>query len=318
MVVLREKDVATDGEVIRTVNRKGGILTAQICVLDDISRAPGEALNVLLRVLNERRFGGERLPLLTAIATGNPVGEAYYNEPLDPANLDRFAIQLKTGGLVSGQAWEDVAKVITRFEASGDVGLEAVDVRGMAPGGLLSECNAALPRVTLPDTVGEALLRLMQVLVVEHEVKIPPPFCPLLHLLLLLLLLLLKEYLSHSYFKSLSAWIMVWRNCVWHHFSTTTAPPLHHHHCTTLQLHSANAILSDRTFLVKVRLGPNPFQFVFGHISAEEELLVCFASVLCKFASSAFLSYGSAIMCHHPLGCSRVESPCITSWTRCS
>ena len=40
------------------MNRKGGILTAEICVLDDISRAPGEALNVLLRVLNERKFGG--------------------------------------------------------------------------------------------------------------------------------------------------------------------------------------------------------------------------------------------------------------------
>lgn len=28
-----------------------------MCVLDDISRAPGEALNVLLRVLNERKWG---------------------------------------------------------------------------------------------------------------------------------------------------------------------------------------------------------------------------------------------------------------------
>eukprot|EP00438_Fugacium_kawagutii_P020446 Skav206751 [mRNA] locus=scaffold167:9351:12995:- [translate_table: standard] len=31
-----------------------GILTAELCVLDDISRAPGEALNILLRLLNER------------------------------------------------------------------------------------------------------------------------------------------------------------------------------------------------------------------------------------------------------------------------
>ena len=39
-----------------------GILTADICVLDDISRAPGEALNVLLRLLNERWTDGEGFP----------------------------------------------------------------------------------------------------------------------------------------------------------------------------------------------------------------------------------------------------------------
>ena len=64
-------------------------------MLDDISRAPGEALNVLLRILNERKFGETPIPLLTAIATSNPLRDEYYNEPLDPANLDRFAIQLR-------------------------------------------------------------------------------------------------------------------------------------------------------------------------------------------------------------------------------
>lgn len=46
------------GEVIRQENRPGGIVTAELCVLDDISRAPGEALNILLRILNERKYGG--------------------------------------------------------------------------------------------------------------------------------------------------------------------------------------------------------------------------------------------------------------------
>ena len=51
------REVVGDGsELIRQSTRPGGVLTAQIAVLDDISRAPGEALNVLFRVLNERRF----------------------------------------------------------------------------------------------------------------------------------------------------------------------------------------------------------------------------------------------------------------------
>lgn len=48
-------------------NTFAGILTAEISVLDDISRAPGEALNVLLRILNERKFGNDEIPLVTAM-----------------------------------------------------------------------------------------------------------------------------------------------------------------------------------------------------------------------------------------------------------
>lgn len=97
-LIVRERD-STGAELIRQSTRPGGILSAQIAVLDDISRAPGEALNVLFRVLNERRFacGGESGDLkLSTIATGNPAGpdEPYYTEPLDPASLDRFALQV--------------------------------------------------------------------------------------------------------------------------------------------------------------------------------------------------------------------------------
>ena len=92
---------------------QGGILTCELAVLDDISRAPGEALNVLLRVLNERRWGkGPKLPLMTAIATGNPVQEdGFYGDPLDPATLDRFTLQLRAQGLVQSGAWEACAEV---------------------------------------------------------------------------------------------------------------------------------------------------------------------------------------------------------------
>ena len=56
---------------------------------------------------------GERIPLLTAIATGNPTkDDSYYNEPLDPANLDRFTIQMRTLGLLQRNHWEHAAQVI--------------------------------------------------------------------------------------------------------------------------------------------------------------------------------------------------------------
>jgi hypothetical protein len=79
--VIRREQRPT-GELIRSEVEAGGLLTAEVAVLDDISRAPGEALNVLLRLLNERRWHAKPIPLLTAIATGNPTSATYYNEPL--------------------------------------------------------------------------------------------------------------------------------------------------------------------------------------------------------------------------------------------
>ena len=100
------------GEVIKQHLVKGGILTSEICLLDDISRAPGESLNVLLRILNERKFFDEKIPLLTAIATSNPTADEYYNEPLDPANLDRFVLQIKALGISYGKKWDEAEKII--------------------------------------------------------------------------------------------------------------------------------------------------------------------------------------------------------------
>ena len=77
---------------------------------------PGEALNVLLRLLNERQYNGpstgdsvHQLPLRTAIATSNPSdpGSRYYTEPLDPACLDRFVLQLQSDGAVSAGRWDE-------------------------------------------------------------------------------------------------------------------------------------------------------------------------------------------------------------------
>ena len=44
----------------------------------------GEALNVLLRILNERTYEEQDLPLKCAIATANAPRDDMYVEPLDP------------------------------------------------------------------------------------------------------------------------------------------------------------------------------------------------------------------------------------------
>ncbi len=120
-VVLERRPLAEgEGERIHQAIEPGGILTAEVCVLDDISRAPGEALNVLLRVLNERKFGERPIPLLTAIATRNPLRDEYYNEPLDPANLDRFALQLRVSGLIQSGERAAARALVDRF-ADGSV-----------------------------------------------------------------------------------------------------------------------------------------------------------------------------------------------------
>jgi hypothetical protein len=53
-------------------------------------------------------------PLLTAIATGNPTGRVL-QRALDPANLDRFTIQMRTLGLLQRNQWEQAAKVIDLY-----------------------------------------------------------------------------------------------------------------------------------------------------------------------------------------------------------
>ena len=162
-VIFRERDTS-GGEVIRQMNRKGGILTAEICVLDDISRSPGEALNVLLRVLNERKFGGEPIPLLTAIATGNPTKDDYYNEPLDPANLDRFTIQMRTLGLLQQNSWQHAAKVIDLYADK----QRAPEVAEQVDRTVLNKAYGILPKVDLTAEVKQLLLDFLSVLLNDY------------------------------------------------------------------------------------------------------------------------------------------------------
>ncbi len=143
------------GERIRRDLHPGPLLRAEIAVLDDLPRAPGEALGTLLRVLSERVALGSALPLETAIATAPPFDAPEgYADPLEPSQLDRFAIQVRVKGLVDSAAWTHSRTLIDRaaappapFEASH--GISAAERRA------LQTQAAALP---IPETVREAWL----------------------------------------------------------------------------------------------------------------------------------------------------------------
>jgi MoxR-like ATPase len=167
-VVLERRPLAEgEGERIHQAIEPGGILTAEVCVLDDISRAPGEALNVLLRVLNERKFGERPIPLLTAIATSNPLRDEYYNEPLDPANLDRFAIQLRVSGLIQSGDRAAARALVDRF-ADGTV-VEQPEPEAVLGRADLDLLFAELARIDVPATEKDRLVEFLRRLVVDYD-----------------------------------------------------------------------------------------------------------------------------------------------------
>jgi MoxR-like ATPase len=167
-VVLERRPLAdSEGERIHQAIEPGGILTAEVCVLDDVSRAPGEALNVLLRVLNERKFGEKPIPLLTAIATSNPLRDEYYNEPLDPANLDRFALQLRVAGLIQSGDRAGARALVDRF-ADGQV-VEQPEPEPVTNRAELDRLHAQLPHVEFGAPEKDRLVEFLRRLVVDYD-----------------------------------------------------------------------------------------------------------------------------------------------------
>lgn len=164
------KEVTPTGDVIRQDVVRGGILTCELAVLDDISRAPGEALNVLLRILNERKFGngpGSGLPLLSTVATGNPAqDDAYYAEPLDPATLDRFTLQVRVKGLINEGNWSAVSDVIDMYDCPLHVGSAPSDGGRELEAALKS--GELLQQVVLGGPTKAVLVELLRVLHEEH------------------------------------------------------------------------------------------------------------------------------------------------------
>ena len=95
----------------------GPLLQAEIALLEDLPRSPGEALGPLLRILAERHALGQPLPLESAVATGPLEQVEAPIDPLEPGQLDRFAVQLRLSGLLTGGLFDEAAVLLER-EAS--------------------------------------------------------------------------------------------------------------------------------------------------------------------------------------------------------
>ena len=151
--VLQRRRTAT-GDRLAFGHDRGPLLLAEIAVLDDLSRAPGEALTPLLRVLDQRRLGEHPLPLEMAIATGCPPGADACIDPLEPTQLDRFAIQVRMhGALCSADArW---ARALLEWRSpEAIVPVLSAQVRG--------ELQHTAAQLTIGDGVRAALLQLAQ------------------------------------------------------------------------------------------------------------------------------------------------------------
>jgi MoxR-like ATPase len=167
-VVLERRPLSDGtGERIHQHIDPGRVLTAEVCLLDDISRAPGEALNVLLRVLNERRYGDAPVPLRCTIATGNPAGDDIYaNEPLDPAQLDRFTVQVRVDSML-GAGDPDLARaLLDRFADGPPLSVDAIEP--VVARAELDALYARIASVHVPAAVRAMLVALLRTLVVDR------------------------------------------------------------------------------------------------------------------------------------------------------
>lgn len=101
-------------EQLRIETAPGPLLNSEVLVLEDLSRAPGEALGPLLQILGARRALGAALPLETAIATAPPDAFDTPTDPLEPGQLDRFAVQVRLQGVVQRRQWWAAQELIRR------------------------------------------------------------------------------------------------------------------------------------------------------------------------------------------------------------
>ncbi len=152
-----DRRATANGERLAFRLERGPLLSAEVAILDDLSRAPGEALTPLMRVLDARRIAGRTLPLETAIATACPPSIDAYVDPVEPTQLDRFAIQIRLRGTIAAADWRH-ARALLDWQAPS--ALSAVlDGEARAR---LQRHTAALP---VSDEVRAALVRLVYRLV---------------------------------------------------------------------------------------------------------------------------------------------------------
>jgi MoxR-like ATPase len=154
---LLEREGGYGRERVRQRRLPGALASAQLLVLDDLSRAPGEALAPLWRLLAERRLEGRATPLETAVATALPAGQALHADPLTACDLDCFAVQLRVSGLLAGRRWDDAARLLEAGEGEAEPA-----VLDDAARGALREAARRLP---IAPELRAAYLRLVAALV---------------------------------------------------------------------------------------------------------------------------------------------------------
>ena len=123
----------------------GPLLQAEVALLEDLPRSPGEALGPLLRILAERHALGQTLPLESAVATGPLEQVEAPIDPLEPGQLDRFAVQLRLAGLLTGGLFDEAAVLLER-EAARQAARAAV------PSGTFTTAADAAPRPAVMST----------------------------------------------------------------------------------------------------------------------------------------------------------------------
>ena len=106
---------------------------AELWLLDDLERAPGEALAPLLRMLGERESAAGPLPLATAVATLLPRAQARHADPIEPAQLDRFALQVRMRGLALGADATHASALLARSASPNSQALPAAAAPAAAP-----------------------------------------------------------------------------------------------------------------------------------------------------------------------------------------
>jgi MoxR-like ATPase len=149
-----ERSAHGSGERLRIARHPGELAGAQLWLLDGISRAPGAALAPLLHALDSRRAAGRALPLECAIATAGLPGQELHGEPLEPAALDRFALQVRVSGLIASGDSAGMRALLDRSDARAPA-LPRLDPGARAA---LQRAAAALP---LPPEVERAWLELL-------------------------------------------------------------------------------------------------------------------------------------------------------------
>ncbi|NIT13022.1 MAG: hypothetical protein GTN99_01895, partial [Candidatus Dadabacteria bacterium] len=104
------------------------------------------------------------IPLLSAIATSNPTADEYYNEPLDPANLDRFILQINAKGLSYGRKWEQISQVIKLYSKDSD----RRDVPERVTRKLLDDYYKKLNSVKIPEEIQNLLKNFVMILIDKY------------------------------------------------------------------------------------------------------------------------------------------------------